>query len=77
MRKRKVVVVVRPGKRAGTVLAWLRQLLPAAVLLIAPATLPPTFPDGAEDIIVDAEDVDSPMSLADAIAKGQARVQRD
>lgn len=72
-----VVVVVRPGKRAGTVLAWLRQLLPAAVLLIAPATLPPSSRDGGDEIIVDADDVDSPMSLADALAKGQARLARD
>ncbi len=55
-------------------LAWLRQLLPAAILLIAPAA-PPR--DGGDAIVVDAEDIDSPMSLADALAKGQARVDRD
>lgn len=56
-------------------LAWLRQLLPAAVLLIAPAAS--SLGDGRDAIVVDAEDIDSPMSLADALAKGQARVDDD
>jgi hypothetical protein len=37
---RRLVVVVRHD--TGTVLGWLRKLLPAAVLLVAPVDLPST-----------------------------------
>jgi hypothetical protein len=70
---RPIVVVVRAGRRTETVLAWLRQLLPAAVLLVSPGTFMVTD-DGAEGaLVVDAEDVDSPMSLAAAVARAQAK----
>jgi len=65
-----VLVVVRPGRRTGTVLAWLRQLLPAAVLLVSPATFPPAATDEAS-IVIEADDVDSPLSLADALARAR------
>ncbi len=74
----KVGVVVRPGKRTRTVLVWLRQLLPAAVLLVSPAGAPaPDAPDGAAGdasdaapIVIEADAVESPMSLAAALARG-------
>jgi hypothetical protein len=50
----------RSRRRAGIVLAWLRQLLPAAVLLVLPATVPPDSFDEEDAIVVDAEDVDFP-----------------
>lgn len=70
-----VVVVVRPGRRTGTVMTWLRQLLPAAVLLVAPASPPPSSP-GAQDegdvIVLEADEIESPMALADVLAKVHA-----
>ncbi|HSN92314.1 MAG TPA: hypothetical protein VLS93_13875 [Anaeromyxobacteraceae bacterium] len=68
----RVVVVVRPGVRTPTVLAWLRQLLPAAMLLVAPASLPPDEAGESDAIVVEADDFDSPMSLADAVARSLA-----
>ncbi len=65
---RKLVIVVRPGSRTRTILGWLRQLLPAAVLLVAP----PSFPaaEAADVIALDEEEVVSgPLSLADALAR--------
>ncbi len=73
----RLLVVVRGARDTGTLLAWLRQLLPAAVLLMAPAALPYFPGDGEDAIVVDAEDIDSPMALADALAKGQARIDGD
>ncbi len=65
----RVVVLVRPGARTGTVLAWLRRLVPAALLLLAPASLP----DDARVITLDADEVLSgPLSLADALARKAA-----
>jgi hypothetical protein len=62
----RVVVVVRPGARSGTILEWLRRLLPAALLLLAPASIP----DGANVITIDADEVISgPLSLADALTR--------
>ena len=75
---RPLVIVVRPGGRTGTILAWLRQLVPAAVLLVAPATFPEV---GSADVItLDANDILSgPLSLADALARrhGPADVPRE
>ena len=70
-----VVVVVRPGRRTGTVMTWLRQLLPAAVLLVAPASPPPSAPgapDEGDAIVLEADEIESPMALADALAKVHA-----
>lgn len=66
----RVVVVVRPGRRTGLVLRWLRQLLPAAVLLVTPASSPGPEGDDAEVLLVEADEVESPLQLADALAKG-------
>ncbi len=71
-----VVIVVRPGKRTGTVLGWLRQLLPAAILLVAPASLPSTELAAEDSIVVDADEVDSPLSLADAVARQHVGISR-
>lgn len=65
----KIVVVVRPGVRTPTVLAWLRQLLPAAILLVAPVSKLPDEAGHEDPIVIEADDFDSPMSLADALAK--------
>lgn len=70
-RKGNVVVVVRPGRRTGPVLIWIRQLLPGALLLVAPASLPTMEPAEGDSIVVEADDIDSPMSLADALAKSR------
>ncbi len=62
----RVVVLVRPGARTDTVLAWLRRLVPAALLLLAPASLP----GDARVISLDADEVLSgPLSLADTLAR--------
>ncbi|MBI5068236.1 MAG: hypothetical protein HZB56_08340 [Deltaproteobacteria bacterium] len=69
---RRLVIVVRPGERARTALAWLRQLFPAALLLLAT----PSFPDAlrdAEVVTLDADAVEAgPLALADAVLKGRA-----
>jgi hypothetical protein len=60
---RRLVVVVRPGRRTGTILAWLRQLLPTALLLVAPANFP--APASGDAVCIDADEVPSgPLSLA-------------
>jgi hypothetical protein len=75
--RRKVVVLLHAGRRAETLLGWLRQMLPAAILLATPAALP-ALPSAPEDaLVVDAQDIDSPLSLADAIARAQERVALD
>lgn len=63
-------MVVRPGRRTRTVLAWLRQLLPAAVLLVSPMSFPVAAPEEAS-LVVEADEVDSPMSLAHALARAR------
>lgn len=65
-----LVVVVRPGSRAGQIRRWLRALLPTAVLVAAPAALPPG--DGYEVVTLDADAEAAeagPLSLAHAIAR--------
>jgi hypothetical protein len=63
---RKLVVVVRHD--TGTVLGWLQNLLPAAVLLVAPVDLPAT--DQADVITVDADEVLSgPLYLAATLTR--------
>jgi hypothetical protein len=65
-----LVIVVRPGRQTGTILAWLRQLVPAALLIVAAAS-PPSAP-AADTITVDVDDVaSSPLSLADALARAR------
>ena len=66
---RKLVIVVRPGARTRSILGWLRQLVPAAVLLVAP----PTFPaaETVDVITLDEDEIVSggPLALADALAR--------
>jgi hypothetical protein len=70
----RLLVVVRPGggRRVREVVRWVRTLLPAAALLIAPVG-PAAAPSGDEDdrvIAIDADDLPSgPLSLADAILR--------
>jgi hypothetical protein len=70
----RVVVVVRPGRRTGVVLRWLRQLLPAAVLLVTPATAPAPEAEDGDVLLVESDEVDSPLQLADLLARGQPGV---
>jgi len=69
---RRVVIVVRPGRRPGRLQAvarWVRSFAPAALLLVAPAVLPEGV-DAADIITLDADDADlGPLSLADALAR--------
>lgn len=71
----KAVVVVRAGSRAGRVLSWCRALLPAAVLLVAP--LSPPVPEAEDAIVLDADEIDSPLALAHAITRATQRWGRD
>jgi hypothetical protein len=70
-----LVIVVRPGRRTRTVLGWLRQLFPAAMLLVARANLDPSLlpiDADAQVITLDADWVGSgPLAIAHAIAKGR------
>lgn len=62
------VVLVRPGRRTGAVVGWCRKLLPAAVLLVSPMTAAPQPSPDDEAIVLDADEIDSPMALAHAVA---------
>ncbi len=73
-RTRRLVVLVPAGRRGETLLGWLRQLLPAAVLMVAPPSFPVSPPSSEEVLVVDAQDVDSPLSLADAVARAQEQL---
>jgi hypothetical protein len=70
-KSRRLVLLVPPGGRGDTLLGWLRQLLPAAVLMVSPPAFTASPPSSEEVLVVDAQDVDSPLSLADAIARAQ------
>ena len=65
------MIVVRPTadrRRLPQMLAWLRWLLPAALLLVAPARLPE---DSDADVIqLDCADgFDGPLSVATMLAR--------
>jgi hypothetical protein len=67
----KLVIVIRPSadrSRLPEMLAWIRWLLPAAILLVAPAKLPEN--SDAEVIQIDcAEGFDGPLSVASMLAR--------
>jgi len=70
-----LVIVVRPGARTRSILGWLRQLVPAALLVVAVADMPPPAPPDA--IVLDDEEVASgPLSLADALTRHRAAGMR-
>jgi hypothetical protein len=70
-----VVVTPGSGRRVREVVRWVRTLLPAAVLLVAPVgpSAAGANDDGTDDarvVSIDADDLPSgPLSLADAILK--------
>jgi hypothetical protein len=67
----RLVIVIRPAadrRRLPQLLAWVRWLLPAAILLVAPARIP-EMPD-AEVIQIDCADgFDGPLSVASMLAR--------
>jgi hypothetical protein len=67
----KLVIVIRPTadrRRLPEMLAWVRWLLPAAILLVAPAKLPEN--SDAEVIQIDCADgFDGPLSVASMLAR--------
>jgi hypothetical protein len=66
-----VVIVLRPGSRTGAIRGWIRRLLPTALLLVAPVSLPPAL--AGDVIVLDEDEVASgPLSLADALVRHRA-----
>lgn len=67
----RLVIVIRPTadrRRLPEMLAWVRWLVPAALLLVAPAQLPEF--DEAEVIQLDCADgYDGPLSVASRLAR--------
>jgi hypothetical protein len=74
-----VVVLVHPTtspRHSSEILRWLRWLLPAALLVVAPASAPLSQLDDV--ITLDADDVASgPLSVADALTRGVERASKD
>jgi hypothetical protein len=67
-----LVVLVRPGRRTGIVLRWLRQLLPGALLAVATSTA--VIDPRCDLIILDADDeATSPLAIAAELAKERHR----
>ncbi|WP_242336736.1 MULTISPECIES: hypothetical protein [Anaeromyxobacter] len=65
-----LVIVLHPGGRTRPILSWLRQLVPAALLVVAAANLPP--PASPDVIVLDEDEIASgPLSLADALMRHQ------
>ena len=62
-----VLVRVRSGTRARDVLRWLRWLVPTALLVTVPASAP--LAAAADALAIDADSVESPLSLAEALAR--------
>jgi hypothetical protein len=73
--KPRLVIVIRPvsdRRRLPEMLTWLRWLVPAALLLVAPAKIP-EFPD-AEVIQLDCADgYDGPLSVASMLERSRPR----
>lgn len=74
---RPLVVRIRPGRDQGrlrAVVGWVSALLPAAILLVgAPAPTPEVAEEVAAVVTLDADDLASPLSVADAISRGLQR----
>ena len=71
---RPLFIVVHPARdrrRLREVLRWIRSMVPAAALLVAPATLPTELPEDARVIQVDADGVDGPLAVASLLADGR------
>jgi len=71
---RPLVIVVRPARdrrRLHEVLRWIRAMVPAAILLVAPGAPPADLPDDASVIQVDADGVDGPLAVASLLADGR------
>ena len=67
----KLVILVAPGARAKTILQWLRQLVPAALLFVTAGS--PTPPVASDVVVLDEDAVASgPLSLADALVRRRA-----
>jgi hypothetical protein len=68
---RRLVIVVRPTadrRRLPEMLAWVRWLLPAALLLVAPGKLP-DLPDDEVIQLDCADGFDGPLSVASMLAR--------
>jgi len=67
----RMVIVVRPAadrRRLHQLLDWLRWLVPAALLLVAPAAIPDS--DDTQVIQLDCADgFDGPLSVASMLAR--------
>jgi hypothetical protein len=67
----KLVIVVAPGARTKTILAWLRRLVPAALLVVSAVNVIPPVP--RDVVVLDEDEVASgPLSLADALMRRRA-----
>ena len=67
----KLVIVVRPTadrRRLSQMLSWLRWLVPAALLLVAPARIP-ELPDSDVIQLDCADGFDGPLSVARMLAR--------
>jgi hypothetical protein len=74
-RSPRLVIVIRPAadrRRLPEMLAWVRWLVPAALLLVVPAQLPES--GEAEVIQLDCADgYDGPLSVASGLARRLGR----
>ena len=67
----KLVILVAPGTRTKTILGWLRQLVPAALPVVAAGNLTPPVP--RDVVVLDEDEVTSgPLSLADTLMRRRA-----
>jgi len=73
----RLVIVVRPTpsrRRLPEVLSWLRALVPTALLLVAPVSLP----DLADDDVIQldcSDGLDGPLAVASMLARHLPRSQ--
>ena len=64
----KLVIVVTPGARTKMILAWLRRLVPAALLVVSAVNVISPVPQDV--VVLDEDEVASgPLSLADALMR--------